>query len=62
MFNKCSKNVLIELCRISVRHFMVLIFGLFTKSPHFLRFVLHTIPDTASCWVFVAEVVLVKCL
>ena len=47
--------------KVFVQHFIVLIFGLSTKRLHFLRFVLHTIMYTSSCWVFVAVVVLEKC-
>ena len=44
---------LLNCVEVSVRHVIVLIFGLFTKKLQFLRFVLHTIMYTASCWVFV---------
>ena len=58
MFNKCSKNVLIELCRSFCTTFYCPYYWTAYKNV----FVLHTIMYIASCWVFVAVVVLVKCL
>ena len=62
MFNKCSQDVLIELCRSFVLHFIVLIFGINTKKLHFLSFELHTIMCIVKYLVSSDDAVPAKCL
>ena len=56
MFNKCSKNVLIELCRSSCTTFYCPYFWTVHKKATFSKIRVAYKMYIASCWVFVAVV------
>ena len=60
MLNKCSQNFSVNFVGVSLRLFIVLIFGLNTKKLHFLSFQSHTIMCVVKYWVSSHEAVLAK--
>ena len=65
MFNKCSQNVLVELCRSFCTTFYIVLSLLYwtqNKKLHFLSFELHTIMCIVKCLVSSDEAVPAKYL